>query len=147
MKNLLFDARSAVRGLARRPGFAALVILTLALGIGANSAVFSIVSGVLLRPLPYGDPDRLVLVWNRFPGSGENEMRVSMAELADWREHSELFEGVVGLSTGEQNLLWTLTADGRTEKHSGVLGFGLGSLAGVFAGRWTHAWVLGGAAG
>ena len=110
MGNLLSDLRYAIRGLSRKPGFAVVVISTLALGIGANSAMFSIVSGVLLKPLPYNEPDHLVFVWNRFPGVGENEMRVSVDEIKDWREQSEIFSGVAGLTTGEQNLLWTLTA-------------------------------------
>ena len=120
MRNLLSDLRYAIRGLGRKPGFAAVGVLTLALGIGANSAMFSIVSGVLLQPLPYGEPDRLVFIWNQFPGAGENEMRVSAAELVDWREETEIFAGVGALTTGEQNLLWTLTADGRTERFSGA---------------------------
>src|SRR6187551_1081399 len=63
------DVRYGLRGLRRNPGFAAVAIITLALGIGANTAVFSIVDAVLLRPLPYHDPARLAAVWNRWDGS------------------------------------------------------------------------------
>src|SRR5580765_5952579 len=62
------EIRYGLRSLARRPGFTAAILLTLALGIGANTAVFSVVSGVLLRALPYPDPDRLAVLWLRSPG-------------------------------------------------------------------------------
>src|SRR5438445_5109537 len=63
LEDFLQDLKFAVRMLRRTPGFAAVVVLTLALGIGANSAIFSVIDGILLQPLPYGDPDRLVIVW------------------------------------------------------------------------------------
>jgi hypothetical protein len=67
MDELVQDLKYGARQLTRRPGFAAVLVLTLALGIGANTAVFSVVHGVLLRPLPFPEPDRLVVVWTQFP--------------------------------------------------------------------------------
>ena len=121
MASILSDLRLVFRSLLRHRGFTAIAVVILALGIGANSAIFSVVRGVLLTPLPYRDPGELVLLWNQFPAAGEDMMRLSHAELADWRRASQVFVGVAGLSTGEQNFLWTLeTDDGRTEKHRGA---------------------------
>src|SRR5664279_4925645 len=68
MNNILFDLRYAVRSLGKSRSFSVAAILSLAIGIGATAAVFSIANALLLRPLPYKDPDRLVILWNRSPG-------------------------------------------------------------------------------
>lgn len=91
------DLRFAARQIRKSPGFATVAVITLALGIGANTAVFSVVSGVLLEPLAYAQPDRLVRVWARFlPESGYTGERfsVSPAEAIDYREYSTLVESV-----------------------------------------------------
>ena len=86
------DLRQAVRQLRRRPGFSAIVILTLALGIGANSAIFSVVDAVLLRPLPYKDPARLAMVFSGDPARELHEGRVSLLNFEDWKSQSRSFE-------------------------------------------------------
>jgi predicted permease len=91
MDDLLQDLRYAARQLAHRPGFAAVLVLTLALGIGANTAVFSVVDGVLLRPLPYPEPDRLTVVWTQFPPQHLMEFPASWPEYTDYRTQSRSF--------------------------------------------------------
>jgi putative ABC transport system permease protein len=90
----LADLRYALRGLAKNPGFAAIVILTLGLGVGANTAIFSVVRGVLLEPLPYGEPDRLVTVWENDRQSSNTMGQVSPPNFADWRDQSTVFESL-----------------------------------------------------
>jgi hypothetical protein len=87
--NLVRDVRYAMRTLARSPGFTLAALLALALGIGANTAVFSVVNAVLLRPLPFADPDRLVMVFNYTPRGA-----ASMADFLDWRARSQSFETI-----------------------------------------------------
>ncbi len=96
MQSFRQDLRYAVRNLSKSPLFSAVVILTLALGIGANSAIFSVVHAVLLRPLPYADPDRLVRLWSAFPEIGVTEASVSEPDLDDWREMNQVFEEMGG---------------------------------------------------
>src|SRR5215471_7021582 len=88
----LSDARFALRSLLRTPAFALIVILTLAIGVGANTAIFSVVRGVLLRPLPYREPERLVRIydrWNDFPSGS-----VSVPELRDYRAQASSLAGL-----------------------------------------------------
>ena len=89
MDTILRDLRLATRALLRQPGFTAAVVVTLALGIGANTAIFSVVNGVLLRPLPYPDNAQLMTVWTRF-SSGEHET-ASMPDYTDWKAQRPSF--------------------------------------------------------
>jgi putative ABC transport system permease protein len=90
------DARYAVRTLLRSPGFTSVAVLTLALGIGANSAIFSFVDGVLLKPLPYRDPQQIVLVWEKPPGGVRNV--ISTMNFLDWKEGNTVFEHIAATS-------------------------------------------------
>jgi hypothetical protein len=87
------DLRYGVRMLARSPGFAAVAVLALALGIGANSAIFSIVRAMLLSPLPYRDSSRLVFVWSDMSAIGYPRAPLSAPELKDLRDRTTRFEG------------------------------------------------------
>ena len=89
MDIFLQDLRFGIRGLLRRPGFTAVAAVTIALGIGANTAIFSVVNAVLIRPLPYHDPDRLALIWGTQGKSGQQG--VVYADYLDWRARSHSF--------------------------------------------------------
>jgi putative ABC transport system permease protein len=92
---LLQDVRYGARTLVKRPGYAALAVLTLGLGIGANTAIFSVINGVLLKPLPYGHGDRLAIVRQSAPLTGQAQMGVAIAEYYDYREQAKVFDGLV----------------------------------------------------
>jgi putative ABC transport system permease protein len=93
----LRDAQFAIRNLTRSPGFTIVVVLTLALGIGASTAIFSVVNAVVLRPLEYPEPRQLVRITSELRGFGATDTGVSAAELADYQTRSDLFTGVAGL--------------------------------------------------
>ena len=91
LDNLRQDIRLAIRGLLRAPAFAAVTILTLALGIGANTAIFSIVNGVILRPLGYPKPEQLMYLTTQFPAFGFDRFWVSPPEYFEFREMNQSF--------------------------------------------------------
>ena len=98
----LHDVRYGVRTLLRAPGYTLVAILTLALGIGANSAIFSFVDGVLLKPLPYPDPERILLVWEKPPGGGINV--VSALNYLDWHAQNDVFSQMAATTGGSMTL-------------------------------------------
>lgn len=96
LETLVADLRYGARALVRRPGYALLAVLTLGLGIGANTAIFSVIYGVLLKPLPYAHGDRLVVVQQSRPLSGQPSVGVAIAEYYDYRQRSaDVFDGLV----------------------------------------------------
>jgi len=111
-EQLLQDLRYAARGLRRSPTFTAAAVLTLALGIGANSAIFSVLDAVLIRPLPYADPSRLVVLWTDFRSSGQARVPASGHEMAEIRRRSRLLAGVAGVWVGAG----ALTGNGEPEQ-------------------------------
>jgi putative ABC transport system permease protein len=104
MISLRQDVRYALRKLRKSPGFAALTILTLALGIGANSAIFSVVNGVVLRPLPYPESQRLMFITSQFPSLGFDQFWVSAPEFIEFRDWNQSFEGVGAYTVRAANL-------------------------------------------
>jgi len=90
MNTILQDLRYAWRTLGKSPGFTAVVVATLALGIGVNTTIFSVIEGVLLRPLPYQDPERIVVLWEVTDAGGETH--VSEPNFRDWRAQTHSFE-------------------------------------------------------
>ena len=104
------DVRYGFRMLRRTPGFTASALITLALGIGANTAIFTIVDAVLLRPLPYAHPDRLVTVGDRTPDGFSSN--VGFATVLDWRERSRTFESFAMM----RSWLPTLVSGGEAER-------------------------------
>src|SRR5262245_14741782 len=101
---LLQDLRHAVRNLLRSPAYALVTILTLALGIGANTATFSIGNCVLLRPLGYPQPEQLMYVTTQFPAFGFDQFWVSPPDYFEFRELNPSFQAVGAFTTGEVNL-------------------------------------------
>src|ERR1700736_2301956 len=104
METLLQDIAYGLRMLVKKPTFAIVAVLTLALGVGANTAIFSIVNAVLLRSLPYPDPDRLVRVFFNEPGVGLRDVRFSKPELDDLQTRSGVFEDVTPIVPASTNL-------------------------------------------
>ena len=104
LENVGNDCRYAARRLRQSPGFAAAATLTLALGIGANVAVFTVVQAVLLNPLPYPHPERLVRIYDDLRGSNSRDVGISAPELWDLRDRSDVFENISAIYPSDGNL-------------------------------------------
>src|SRR5215207_3034606 len=99
MSSLLHDLRFGFRMMVRNPVFTLIAVVTLALGIGANTAIFSVVDAVLLRPLPYPQPDRLVFLWSGVPMGGS-----ALPDYHEWRDKNNSFDELAGYYYGDFNL-------------------------------------------
>jgi putative ABC transport system permease protein len=116
MRTVWQDIRYGWRILERNPAFAVVAALTLAIGIGANAAIFSAVNVFLLRPLPYPDPNRIVMVWNTDPSRNISRGTVSPAQFLDWRDMNHVFEGLTAwrasfatvTGSGEPEQVWSM---------------------------------------
>ena len=104
------DVRFGARTLLRNPGFAAVAVLTLALGIGANAAIFSVVNAVLLRPLPWFEPDRAVMIWSKW--TAFDKTWVATGEVVDYRRRSQALAEIAAWGDGQVNL----TGDAEPER-------------------------------
>ncbi len=112
MGTLWQDIKFAFRMLWKSPGFTTVAVLTLALGIGANTAIFSVINAVLLRPLPYDQPDQLVQLWGDPSADGHGRNSVAGAEFVDWKEQSEVMDGMSAVRRVHLNL----TGQGQAER-------------------------------
>src|SRR5438105_12091777 len=108
MSDFVRDLRFAARMLRKSPGFTAVALTTLALGIGANTAIFSVVNAVLLRPLPYARPERLVAVYQTLPSRGISSNGVSYLNYSDWAGRARSFERLGAIRMHD----FTLTGQG-----------------------------------
>jgi putative ABC transport system permease protein len=118
MPAVVSDLRQAWRTLRRSPAFAFVTVVTLALGIGATVAIFTVLEGILLRPLPYNHPERIVRLWESSPERGLERFEVLPGSFLDWRERSSTFEALAIYRTSQV----LVTADGQTEQLRAAFG-------------------------
>ena len=97
MGDLLREANQVIRGLFRSPGFTLLAVLTMAVGIGANTAMFSVIENVILRPLPYRDPSGIVMLWSGVPKKDIQKNWTSYPDIQDWRRESHSFRQIAAI--------------------------------------------------
>jgi putative ABC transport system permease protein len=116
MEKFSRDIRYALRMFSKRPFFTAIAVLTLALGIGANTAIFSVVNAVLLSPLPYEESDRLMGVWENQASRGRREQPVAISNFIDWKEQNQSFE----LMAAVRSATFNLTDGGEPERIDGI---------------------------
>jgi len=126
MGNFMQDVRYAIRMLAKNPGFTIIAVLTLALGIGANTAIFSVVNGVLLRPLPYPEPDRLVALSEKTANFESSS--ISYPNFLDWQRHNTSFSAMAAYRQDDLSL----TGSGETERvRVGMVSHGFFEILGI----------------
>src|SRR6187402_2158314 len=113
MESLLKDIRYGIRSLLKRPGFTAIALIALALGIGANTAIFSLVNAVILQPLPYKDPDRLVWVYGTVR-NGTTRASVAPLDFLDYRSQNKTFDQFAASAT--MTVPMNLTGSGEPER-------------------------------
>src|SRR5262249_40555756 len=120
MEEIVRDLRYGARMLIKSPGFAAVAVVTLALGIGANTAIFSVVNAVLVKPLPYAARERLVKFWKTNPAKNWTEAPIAPANLFDWQDQSQSFEDIAayfGSATRDPGISGLqLTGNGEPER-------------------------------
>jgi len=116
METLFKDLRYGIRSLAKHPGFTAVALITLALGIGANTAIFSVVHAVLLRPLPFDDPDRIVWLWDTLPQGPTAP--TSLPDFLGWRDQNQSFENLSAYQSGN---MFIDAGDGSTDTPVGLV--------------------------
>src|SRR5215475_11023748 len=104
MRSLFQDVRYGWRMLLKKPGYTIVAALALALGIGANSAIFSVINAILLKPLPFDDLDRIVMLWEKVPSRGVEHIEASVANYLDWRAQSDSFENLAIFTLWSANL-------------------------------------------
>src|SRR4030095_7647653 len=116
MDTIFKDIRYGIRSLGKHPGFTAVAVITLALGIGANSAIFSVVNGVLLKPLPFNDPERLVWIWDTAPQL--STIPTSLPDFLGWKEQNRSFEHLAAFQGGN---MFVDAGDGTTDTPVGLV--------------------------
>jgi putative ABC transport system permease protein len=117
MESLFSDIRYAARNFVKRPGFTVIGLITLALGIGANTAIFSVVNAVLLRPLPFPHPEQLVTLWERNPKQGYEQNPPAAGNFIDWRDQNRVFAQMAIYSPSRK---FNLSFDDRAERVIGA---------------------------
>ena len=116
METIFKDIRYGIRSLRQHPAFTAIAVITLALGIGANTAIFSVVNAVLLRPLPFDDPERIVWLWDTLPQLPTAP--TSLPDFLGWKEQNGSFAHLAAFQSGT---MFVDAGDGTTDTHVGLV--------------------------